>query len=283
LLEVTDERHPQPTGASTRRHLGASVARLLAWSERQNAVVGPGAQFGEDRILAEIFSDRAVGYCAEIGAYDGQTGSATLAFERRGWHCLLVEPIPECVEEIRRHRKSVVRQCAASSAEGETTFFLATHVEQMSTLEPDRAHHRWVADLGGEIREIRVTTARIDTLLEDAGFPELQFITLDVEGHELEALRGFSLARWAPRIVIIEDNRLRRSSPVRSHMAAQGYVNFRRTGVNDWYARSDDGELVDRAALAKFERERRILIARDALVRLRGASGKLGARLRGAR
>lgn len=277
------ESAPQPTGPSTRRRFGASVARLFAWSERQTAVVGPGAQFGEDRVLAEIFSNVGVGYCAEIGAYDGQTGSATLAFERRGWQCLLVEPIPECVEEIRRHRKSFVRQCAASCAAGETTFFVATHVEQMSTLERDRAHRRWVASLGGEIREIRVATARIDTLLEDAGFPALQFITLDVEGHELEALRGFSLARWAPRIVIIEENRLRRSSPVRSYMAAQGYVNFRRTGVNDWYARFDDGELVDRAALAKFERERRTLIARDALVRLRGAVDRLGAHVGGAR
>ncbi len=270
-------------GASKWRHFGASVARLLGWSERQAAVVGPGAQFGEDRILAEVFSDTSVGYCAEIGAYDGQTGSATLAFERKGWHCLLVEPIPECIEEIQRHRKGVVRQCAASSAEGETTFFLATHVEQMSTLERDHAHHVWVAELGGKIREITVRTARIDTLLEEAGFPALQFITLDVEGHELEALHGFSLGRWAPRIVIIEENRLRRSSSVRSHMASQGYVNFKRTGVNDWYARFDDNLVVDRAVLAQFERERRTLIVRDALVRWRATIGKLGGRSRGAR
>jgi FkbM family methyltransferase len=253
---------------------------MLGWSERQEAAAGPGAQFGEDRILAEIFTDTGVGYCAEIGAYDGQTGSATLAFERRGWHCLLVEPIPECVEEIRRHREGVVRQCAASSEEGETTFFLAARVEQMSTLELDHAHHQWVAALGGNIREIRVRTARIDTLLEDVGFPALQFITLDVEGHELEALRGFSLARWAPRIVIIEENRLRRSSAVRSHMSAHGYVNFRRTGVNDWYARSDN---CDPAAIAQFERERRMLIARDALVRWREAIDKLRARFTTAR
>ena len=93
------------------------------------------AQFGEDRILEEIFGDRAEGYCVEIGAHDGLTGSASYLFEKRGWQCLLVEPIPALVEEIRRHRACTVVNCAVSDREGAATLGVADGVEEMSTLD----------------------------------------------------------------------------------------------------------------------------------------------------
>lgn len=236
----------------------ARLSGLVSLPERHRAVEGPHAQFGEDRILAAIFAGRAGGWCAEVGAHDGRTGSATLLFEGMGWQCLLVEPNPASVEQIRRHRTGVVRHCAASSAEGEATFYVAEGVEQMSTVEADRDHLRWIAEVGGSVRETRVRTARLDDLLDEAGFPELQFLTIDVEGHELEVLRGLTLERFRPRIVIVEENLGRRESAVARHMAAHGYVSFKRTGVNDWYARSDDAELVQPAAVARLRRAKQV-------------------------
>ena len=96
---------------------------------------GPHAQFGEDRILADIFGGREHGYCVEVGAYDGITGSATYLFERKGWDCLLVEPIPELSDKIRRNRRCIVVNCAASRSEGEATLHVADRAEQMSTLD----------------------------------------------------------------------------------------------------------------------------------------------------
>ena len=80
------------------------------------------AQFAEDRVLAEIFGERTDGICVEVGANDGRTGSASYLFEKRGWQCLLVEPIPALVEEIRMHRACTVVNCAASDRDGTATF-----------------------------------------------------------------------------------------------------------------------------------------------------------------
>ena len=52
------------------------------------------AQFGEDRILGEIFQHQREGNCVEVGANDGITDSMTYHFELMGWNCLLVEPVP---------------------------------------------------------------------------------------------------------------------------------------------------------------------------------------------
>jgi FkbM family methyltransferase len=218
-------------------------------------------QFGEDRVLREIFGEQAEGYCVEVGAYDGQTGSASYLFEKRGWQCLLVEPIPALVEQIRERRACTVVNCAASDKEGTASFFVAEDFEEMSTLDltPDRLE--WITEVGGAVKEITVRTATLDSLLAEAGFSEIQFITIDVEGHELEVLEGFTLEKHRPRVVIIEDNsssddpRARGGDPrVGRHMSEHGYVHFRRTGVNEWYAHESDGELVRADEIRRFRR-----------------------------
>jgi FkbM family methyltransferase len=216
------------------------------------------AQFAEDRILGEIFGDRADGCCVEVGANDGVTGSASYLFEKRGWQCLLVEPIPALAEEIRKHRSCLVVNCAASSREGEATFFVAERVEAASTLDLTPEHVEFVRGLGGTIKEITVRTATLDSLLEESGFGQLDFVTIDVEGHELSVLEGFDLGTYRPRIVIIEDNSIDGNVSVTRHMADQGYVHFRRTGVNEWYAHESDAELVKLDEIRKFEREKKI-------------------------
>ncbi len=216
------------------------------------------AQFAEDRILAAIFGERADGCCVEVGANDGRTGSASYLFEKRGWDCLLVEPIPSLAQEIRKHRACRVVNCAASSSAGEARFFVAEGAEAVSGLGLTPERMEWIRRAGGTIKETTVPTATLDSLLEEAGFTELEFVTIDVEGHELEVLEGFDLSRYRPRIVIIEDNSTAGNERVARHMTDHGYVHFSRTGVNEWYARADDAELVEPDAIRRFERAKQI-------------------------
>ena len=61
----------------------------------------------------------------------------------------------------------------------------------------------------------------------------------------MAVLEGFTLEVHRPRIVIIEDNSVNaRRSASGQHMSERGYVHFRRTGVNEWYAHESDVELV---------------------------------------
>jgi FkbM family methyltransferase len=216
------------------------------------------AQFAEDRILAEIFGDRADGYCVEVGANDGVTGSASYLFERRGWQCLLVEPIPKLAEEIRKHRTCRVVNCAASSREGEARFIVAEGAEAVSGLDLTPERIEWIRRAGGTIREISVRTATLDSLLEESGFTTLDFVTIDVEGHELSVLEGFDLATYRPRIVIVEDNSVDGDVGVARYMADRGYVHFKRTGVNEWYAHRTDGELIKAREIRTFARAKRL-------------------------
>ena len=73
------------------------------------------AQFGEDRVLWQVFRRRPTGYFIEVGAYDGVTLSNTYFLEQMGWCGLLVEPIlPLCQKAAQARSRSRVVQAACS-------------------------------------------------------------------------------------------------------------------------------------------------------------------------
>ena len=206
------------------------------------------SQFGEDRILAIFFADKEKGFCVEVGANDGVNDSNTLHFERRGWRCLLVEPNPELCEQIRASRTATVVECAASDRCGEVTLFVAEgapYAHGVSTIHGGLNAREKIRSYGFSSREIAVVSRTLDDILqENCQDAQIDFMSIDVEGHELTVLKGLSLNRWRPSILLMEDNSNYEDPMVRNYLKQRGYVPFLRTGVNDWYASADNRKLL---------------------------------------
>ena len=60
----------------------------------------------------------------------------------------------------------------------------------------------------------------------------------------MEVLKGFSIENYCPRIVLVEDNSNASDPTIPEFMKGKGYLIFKRTGVNDWYAMESDHELL---------------------------------------
>jgi FkbM family methyltransferase len=214
------------------------------------------AQFGEDRILDAIFLHRSKGNCVEVGANDGITDSMTYHFELIGWKCLVVEPIPDLARKISEKRNCIVKNYAASSTEGEASFTIAEKALGMSGLELTRDQRKKITRAGGILKEINVRKKTLDDILEESNFSRIDFISIDVEGHEIEVLKGFSLEKYLPRIVLMEDNSNQTDQTIPEYMRSKGYVIFKRTGVNDWYALLGDRDLIVPEQIKALQEER---------------------------
>ena len=73
----------------------------------------------------------------------------------------------------------------------------------------------------------------LDELLAEHGISSVDFLSIDVEGAEIDVLKGFSIQKYAPRLVLLEDH----VTHLRKHayMSKQGYKLVCRTGLNSWY------------------------------------------------
>lgn len=209
------------------------------------------AQFGEDVKLYRLLSSSPTGMhpngvYVEVGGNDGITGSNTYLFERLGYRCVVVEPIPYLARRIRETRRCVVVQSAADRIEGPAGFLIAHGGDTLSTLDNENRFRSRV-DEHPHLEEIRVITKTLNTILVEAGLTEsvdrLELVSIDVEGNELSVLQGFSIERWRPRVVIIEDNSFGRDRTVGSWFARRGYLRFKITGINHWYCESGDALL----------------------------------------
>jgi len=61
----------------------------------------------------------------------------------------------------------------------------------------------------------------------------VDFLSVDVEGAELAVLRGFSIAQYRPRLILIEDDV--QDLTKHAYLNARGYKLVRRTALNNWY------------------------------------------------
>jgi len=177
--------------------------------------------------LLQTFLSSKTGVFVEVGANDPIAGSQTYALEQRGWSGLLVEPLREYADQLRSARTAKVVCGAAGSPTEAGTLSPLIVAGTLSTLDSLRQPKIEA----NEIRLVPVQT--LDAMLRDARVSDIDFLSIDVEGHELEVLRGFSIERYRPPFILLEDQVLDRS--YHNYLTARGYVLVRRTGLNNWY------------------------------------------------
>ena len=125
--------------------------------------------------------DRQEGFFIEAGAYDGYEFSVSYLFECAGWSGLLVEPLADRAAQAANRRKASRVVTAALSRPG---------APQSATFRRDEIE--WYSKLGDDGEQgnvVEVTT--LDALLE-GHTGGIDFVVLDLEGHELTALEGFA-------------------------------------------------------------------------------------------
>ncbi len=221
----------------------------------------------ESELTREFFAGVAKGYFVEVGANDPRIGSQTWGFEQAGWNGVLVEPQPDLAAVLRRGRRARVFAVACSSpanAGRVLPFYLAGW---MSALDRQRMAPGVTPQ---DVIEVPVMT--LDQILREALAPDrIDFLSIDVEGHELEVLEGFDFARWRPRLILVEDQ-VGNLAKLR-FMRRAGYRLIRHSQFNGWYVPKDaPGAVVwedRRRILHKYYLGLPFRIMRDALRRRR--------------
>lgn len=194
-----------------RDQLGRARRRMLerAGSDRRSHP----ALYEMDRKLARHLPQTG-GFFVEAGANDGYLQSNTYWFARfRGWRGVLVEPIPELYRDcVRQRPESRVFNCALVPPEREGDMVTMHYGGLMSIVRgvnespgADAAHAEAGSQLGWDLNyEVHVPGRTLTSVLAEAGAPEVDLLSLDVEGFEVDALAGLDMDRFAPRFAVVE-------------------------------------------------------------------------------
>jgi FkbM family methyltransferase len=161
------------------------------------------------------------GYFVEAGGNDGFRQSNTYHLERRrSWSGLLIEPVPAMCAEARFERPGSTVVNSALVAEGYPDPTARIRYGGLMSVVAgargdDASDQRWTTEglamgaLGLEDEyEVDVPARTLSSILVEHGAPEVDLLSLDVEGYEPQVLAGLDLDRHGPRylLVVVRDD-----------------------------------------------------------------------------
>jgi FkbM family methyltransferase len=206
------------------------------------------AQNREDVLLQRIFKEREQGFYVDVGAFDPTVGSVTKHFYDKGWRGINLEP-GLVFERLRAERPGDVNlNVAVSDRSGLVTYYEHPADPGTSTLAPDLdpalAHCRE----GRAARCVEAITLR--EVFERFQPTEIDFLKIDVEGHERQVLLGNDWARFRPRVLVIEATLPYSNTPCHERwedvVLQAGYRFAHFDGLNRYYVRREDAALLER-------------------------------------
>jgi FkbM family methyltransferase len=180
------------------------------------------------------------GKFVDVGANDGKIGSMTYDLENNGWSGILIEPNPTLVEHLKSVRTSPVFPNAISSLEGDLPFYIVDGPDNMhglSRFNYTKEFEEHVNKSGGSVRKTIVKVKKLSSIMNEAvGLDHVDFLKIDVEGHEYEVLKSFDFEKFHPRLIVTEDNFKDADKKVRHFLSGKGYEVIARDRINYWFA-----------------------------------------------
>lgn len=188
------------------------------------------AQEGEDVILASIMNKPPGyrGFYVDIGAHHPFRFSNTALFYQKGWRGINVEPSTTHLNAFRVDRpEDIILNVGIGKEPGMLTFYKFND-GALNTFDKKLAEERNGFREYYIVEEIPVPMVPLKDILEEhAGNRKIDFMTIDVEGLDMEVLQSNNWEKFAPDYLLIEDEIFLKnlgSSPICNYVKTFGYI-----------------------------------------------------------
>jgi FkbM family methyltransferase len=177
------------------------------------------SQREEEIVILSYFKD-SKGHLLSLGENDGKTFSNALALIEQGWSADLVEPcdtvFSRLMEQHTMNEDIWLHNVAVGTKNGLQSFYESGSLINghdyalVSTLVPEETN-RWRTINSPdqhpvEYKETTVSVVDFKTLLKNTKQKTFDFITIDIEGMELEVLRQMDLKELGCKMICVEYN-----------------------------------------------------------------------------
>lgn len=207
------------------------------------------SQSGEDVIVNYLFNTYNITNPTylEIGTNYPIKCNNTFYFYNRGSRGVCIEPDSEMYKVIKKVRPhdTVLNVGIGISDVKEAIFYLFPgEVNGWSTFSKEEAELREKKS-GIKPKEVIVPLRSINSVIEQYFNPWPNFISLDVEGLDLQILRSMDFDRFKPEVICVEtitfstNNTEEKINDIAAFMHMKGYITYADTHINTIFCKKE--------------------------------------------
>jgi len=166
-----------------------------------------GSQFGEEKFILSFFDKGYKGKFLDIGCFHPTRHNNTYKMYKSGWRGINIDLNPLTIDLFNFARaKDININAAISDKEEIKTLYFVDELNTQNTLEANhlsflKNHHNLKEE---EISQQEIKTKRLDRILDDYNFNDIDFMNIDVEGHELHVLNSIDFLKYRVNFICIE-------------------------------------------------------------------------------
>jgi FkbM family methyltransferase len=199
------------------------------------------SQCGEDLIVNFVFEAIGVSHPSylDLGAHHFAYLSNTYFFYQRGSKGVCVEPDPSLFAEIKKRRKrDICLNVGVGVCREEVADFYILSGGTLSTFSRKEAEIYQSYGTHKIERVIQMPLVGVNEIMDQTFTSGPNFVSLDIEGLDLQVLRDFDFSRHRPQVFCVEtityteDNSERKVSGITDLMQMNGYFAYADTYVN---------------------------------------------------
>lgn len=193
------------------------------------------AEFNTDKIIREKYfpNHNYKGVMVEVGGATPEFLSMSKHFKDNGWRTIIIEPNPEFAQQhIDAGNEIYQFACSYEDRDGEFTIVeqrvnayggvITDHSFSSISVKESYLKHSNFNLTESNSKKIKVKIKKLDTILNDINVNKIDILSIDVEGWEIEVMKGLDTNNINCQLIVVE-NYLNDSS-YKKYFESIGYV-----------------------------------------------------------
>ncbi|UKT64402.1 FkbM family methyltransferase [Pedobacter mucosus] len=193
---------------------------------------------GEDLIITELLGNKMTGFFIDVGAFHPRDYSNTYKFYLNGWTGINIDANQDIITKFDKERPRDINICAGVALEEEDKIFYKFNDDlSMSSFSTAFVENAIATSSLTLNDKIIIKTKKLGQILESCNITkQIDFMSVDVEGLDLDVLKSNNWEKFRPKVIVIEINCgfiNIQASEIYKYTAALGYEPVAYTYLND--------------------------------------------------
>jgi len=158
---------------------------------------------GEDLFISQYTKNIKNGFYVDAGCYHPLHLNNTYLLHKKNWNGINIDLSEFSISLFNYLRPNDVNiNSAVSNKEGDITFYYQKKLSQITTTKKSISQER----MQGFIKEKKIKALSLNSILDNSKFKnrKIDFLNIDVEGADLEALQSLNFNTYKPKLICVE-------------------------------------------------------------------------------